>query len=239
MNKEALLYYSHKYQGEYDRIVQAINNKEPYHCVNIQNVFTIYDEVYPKQWKRLPNKPFVVYYRGNLNLLKQDALAIVGSRIIDDEIKNDFISFLQSVNKKFCSVSGLAKGIDSLAHRYIASGKTIAILAHGFDCCYPKENQELLQKIAKNGLLLTEYPIGTKPLRHHFPMRNRLVVGLSEKLIIGHIKQNSGTMISVNLALELANEIYVKSSTWSQSKDCFNNQLIAEGASILLADDFK
>ena len=132
-----------------------------------------------------------------------------------------------------CIVSGLAKGIDSFSHigALNAKGKTIAVLGSGLDNVYPKENMKLVEEIIKNnGLVISEYPLGTKPLKYHFPARNRIISGLSDSILVVEARKNSGTNITVDFALEEGKDVFViPGNIYSKTSDG-TNFLITEGA---------
>lgn len=239
MNKDALIYYSHKYNGEYSQIIKAIQKQEKYEILNLKNVITILDKEYPKEFLSLQQKPLVLYYKGNIDLLKCEKIGIVGSRNINQNNQMNIIKIMDELNPEYVTVSGLARGVDTLVHRHTKNYRSIAILGCGIDYYYPKENKCLYQILENKGLIISEYPKNVKPLKYHFPFRNRLIVALSKFLIIPHIKKQSGTMISVDYALDLGKEVYVSSVNFLDEAFCYNNQLIKEGANILTISDLK
>lgn len=141
------------------------------------------------------------------------------------------------LKKRYVIVSGLARGIDSLAHKACLDSGTIAILGCGIDQIYPYENKQLYESIAQKGLILSEYPFKTKPLNYHFPFRNRLTVALSKALIVVESKLKSGTYTSVNWALNLGKEVYVCPYGFDYVNSRGNNHLIKEGANLLEISD--
>ncbi len=236
--RKQLLAYSIKYQGEYGKIAQAIKNNEVYEEIAYDGKYiTILDDEYPKVLLRLKNPPYVLYYEGNLNLLKESAIAIVGSRIVSDYGARMTRLITNRLKRKYVIVSGAAKGVDGIAHQCALDSKTIAVLGCGLDIAYPKCNDYLIQQIKTNHLLLSEYPKGIAPLKHHFPMRNRIVVGLAKALVVSAAKQNSGTMISVNEALGLNMNVYVVPYLFNDPDGIGCNLLIQQGANILCEID--
>ena len=227
MDREKLISYSFYYLGEYDKIIKAINEKDDVPLVNIPNAITIFDSAYPKQLLNLKCAPFVLYYKGDINLLTQDSIAIVGSRN-PCEYALKATQCLVQTNKDKVIVSGLAKGIDACAHEM--AYKTIGILGCGIDYIYPRCNYDLIKKVEKQGLILSEYPSLSKPLGYHFPFRNRLIACLSSKTYVMQSKLKSGTMTTVNEALELGKEVKVLPYDVFNSCGENNNQLIYEGA---------
>lgn len=233
MNKEALIYYSYIYRGDYHKIVKAIANAEPYHKIDIKNCFTIYDDVYPKEFLELKKPPFVIYYYGNLSLLKKDKVSIVGSRKVSKNGCFTTKKITDYLKQKYVIVSGMAKGVDSIAHVSAIDSGSIAVIGSGIDYIYPKENKALYYSLIKNGLVLSEYPKDVLPYAYHFPFRNRLIVALGKKLVITHSRINSGTFTSVNEALELGRDIYVAPYHFLDDDSDGSNVLIEEGANII------
>ncbi|MBQ6334907.1 MAG: DNA-protecting protein DprA [Erysipelotrichaceae bacterium] len=234
MDREKLIAYSFYYGGEYDKIAKAIKNDEKIRPVKIDNALTMLDKDYPKVLFDLKRPPFVLYYKGNIDLLKEEAYAIVGSR---EPCQYALMATenLAKKNKDKVLVSGLAKGIDACGHRNAL--KTIGILGCGIDYIYPSCNKELILEVAKRGLVISEYPGLSKPYGYHFPFRNRLIAALSERVYIMQSKARSGTMTTVNEALELGKEIKVLPYDIFMKEGMQNNQLIYEGAQPILYEE--
>jgi DNA processing protein len=190
---------------------------------------------YPERLKNIDEPPKELYCLGNLELLNYKTnIAIIGSRncsLYGERAAKDFAYNL--AKEDMCIVSGLAKGIDSFAHigAVKAKGKTIAVLGSGLDNIYPKENMKLVEEIIKNkGLVISEYPLGTKPLKYHFPARNRIISGLSDGVLVVEARKNSGTNITVDFALEQGKDVFViPGNIYSKTSDG-TNYLITEGA---------
>ena len=230
MDRLKLISYSFYYLGEYDKIVKAINENADVPLVNIPNAITIFDSEYPKELLNLKYPPLVLYYKGNLDLLKEEAIAIVGSRKpCEYSIKATEAIVKNNLDKVI--VSGLAKGIDACAHENAI--KTIGVLGCGIDYIYPRCNYDLIKRMEKDGLILSEYPTFSKPLGYHFPFRNRIIACLSSKVYIMQSTLKSGTMTTVNEALELGKEVKVLPYDIFNSDGINNNHLIYEGANII------
>ena len=190
---------------------------------------------YPERLKYIDSPPKQLYCLGNLELLNYDKnIAIIGSRdcsYYGERVTKDFSFNL--AKEDICIVSGLAKGIDSFAHigALNAKGKTIAVIGSGLDNIYPKENIKLAQSIVKNsGLIISEYPLGSLPLKQHFPTRNRIISGLSDGVLVTEARKNSGTNITVNFALEQGKDVFViPGNIYSKTSDG-TNFMISEGA---------
>lgn len=235
--REQLLYYAVKYSGEWSRISKAVRENEPWTKVVYEgNYVTIADGDYPVLLKRLVNPPWVIFYEGNLSLLKCSAIGIVGSRKNSDYGAKCTYEIIKHLNSKHVVVSGLACGIDACAHMNCIREKryTIGVIGCGLDICYPKVNVDLYCEMGKNHLIISEYPKGTKPLAYHFPARNRILVGLCEALIVVEAKKRSGTLISVNEALDIGIPIYCIPHHFLDENGESCNFLIQQGAEILV-----
>ncbi len=169
------------------------------------------DSKYPRLLHEIYNPPKMLYAKGNLNLLSKTCISVIGTRKFSDYGKRmckKIISELKDLN--VCIVSGLAMGIDTIAHESALENNmdTIAVLGSGINNIYPKSNLELANKIAFTGLLLSEYPDMSEPQSFHFPQRNRIVSGLSVATIVIEAPERSGTLITARLALEQGREIF-------------------------------
>ncbi len=225
-------------------LVKAINNKEKiiyegFSMLEKNNInFTYYKEDdFPESLFNIEDMPFVLYYKGKLMKEKEVCVSIVGARecseygkTITKDFTKDFARYNISV------VSGMARGIDTIAHQTALDfgGKTYAILANGLDICYPQENIDLFQEIPKNGAIISEYPLMTKPLPYLFPERNRIISALSEKLLVIEAREKSGTLITVEHALEQGKDIYAVPGRVGDTLSLGCNQLIKSGAGIAL-----
>lgn len=205
-------------------------------------IITILDEDYPKSLKNIYDPPFVLYYQGNKNLLQRKyRLAVVGTRKVTTYGKNILLNFVPAfVKNNILIISGLARGVDSMAHRLCLenNGETIAVVANGLDICYPPENLSLEQNIIERGLVLSEYPVGAKSLQYHFPERNRIISALSQGVFIPEAGEKSGSLITADYAIEHGRELYiVPGNIFSpQSKGC-NNKIKELQATMVLSPD--
>jgi len=167
---------------------------------------------YPLLLREIYNSPEQLYYKGDISLINQTCISIVGTRKYTEygeRVTKDLVRDLSSLN--ICIVSGLAIGIDTIAHQAAIENNipTIAVLGNGIDYIYPRVNQKLGTEILKNGLILSEYPDNKEPLPFQFVSRNRIVSGLSIALIVVEAPQKSGALITAKLALEQGREIFV------------------------------
>lgn len=236
MDRKQLIACSYYNDGEYSNIINAINNQKQYQEIDIENVITIFDKQYPKRLLELKYPPLVLYYKGNINLLNEESISIVGSRKPCDYALKATAMLAKHYNDKVI-VSGLAKGIDACAH-YNAN-KTIGVLGCGIDYVYPYCNVDLFKQIEANGLIISEYPKMVKPLAYHFPFRNRIIAGLSKSMYIMQSKINSGTMTSVNEALELGRDIKILPYDAFCIEGINNNHLINEGGQMILFEELN
>jgi DNA processing protein len=204
---------------------------------------TVYNETaeYPELLNQIENPPEKLYYTGKLYLCKTRCLAIVGSRKATAYGKWAAYNIAKrAADHDITIVSGLARGVDSYAHKGAldAGGNTIAVLGCGIDICYPKENKSLMKAIAKKGLVISEYPIGSTPLRHHFPLRNRIISGLSETVVVVEASLNSGSLITADYALNQGREVFAVPGNINNILSIGSNKLIQDGATpIVVIDD--
>ncbi len=204
------------------------------------DIISIDDEEYPKLLKEIYDYPISLYIKGDKKILNNKSISIIGCRDASDYGKKAAKYFSYNLAKENINiVSGLAKGIDSYAHigcicANSSYGKTIAVLGNGIDIIYPKENKYLAEEIIKSGgAIISEYPIGTKPLKMNFPARNRIVSGLSKAVLVVEAKQRSGTLITVDFALEQGRDVYVVPGNINEINSVGTNFLIKEGAKLV------
>lgn len=227
MDKNKLISYSFFCEGDYNKIIRAIKADKQIDNVKIDNCITIFDKEYPKRLFNLKYPPLVLYYKGDLSLLNKDCISVVGSRLPCEYSLKATKGLVNHYEDKVI-ISGLAKGIDACAHEY--ARKTIAVLGCGINYIYPICNKELYKKIEKEGLIISEYPDMVRPLAYHFPFRNRIIAGLSNSMYIMESKANSGTMTSLNEALELGIDVKVLPYDIFNEHGYNNNRLLSEGA---------
>jgi DNA processing protein len=159
------------------------------------------DPSFPSLLVAISDCPPVIWYRGDLTSLNFPMIAIVGSRAASS-VGVDTAARLAGdlAARGVTVVSGLARGVDSAAHRgALTTGRTIAVLGSGVDCIYPAEHKPLAAQIAEAGLVVSEYPPGTLPLPHHFPLRNRLISGLSLAVVVIEASEKSGSLITADV----------------------------------------
>lgn len=173
---------------------------------------TINDNEYPNKLRKILEPPQILYYKGDLKLLKEPAIAIIGSRDISQYGKNVGRNFIKEIAlRDIVVVSGMAKGADRLAHEETlnAGGKTIAVMGTGFNHIYPVENVDIYNRIlAEGGLVITEFSNEVEFKSSNFPYRNRIISGLSNAVLILEAKYRSGTSITANYAWNQGKEVY-------------------------------
>ena len=179
---------------------------------------------------------FIVTVLLFVDLINTYSVTVVGARTCSDEsvlIAEQLVNELSS--NGITIVSGMAKGIDTCAHigALNAKGKTIAVLGCGVDIVYPNENIEVYNSIAKNGLIVSEYIVGTKPEAQNFPLRNRIISGLSSGVLVVEAKKKSGTMITTDFALEQGRELYVIPGNVTSENSEGTNNLLKQGAKVV------
>lgn len=207
------------------------------------DILPITAQGYPQLLKEIYDPPICLYVKGNKEILNNKSIAIVGCRDATDYGKKAAKYFAYNLsNKKINIISGLAKGVDSYAHvgnlcarnEDIRSGKTVAVVGNGLDRIYPKENEYLANKIIENGgAIISEYPLGTKPDKMNFPARNRIISGMSEGIIVVEAKEKSGTLITVDFALEQGRDVYVVPGNINSINSVGTNNLIKQGAKVV------
>ena len=232
--KDKLISYAIKYNGSYDRIKYAISSREDIREIKCDNCITIFDDEYPRKFLDLKDPPFVLFYKGDISLLKESSIGVVGSRRPCD-YSLAATKLLALNNKDRVIVSGLARGIDGMAHKY--AYKSIGVLGCGIDYIYPKENEYLYKRLEKEGLIISEYPFNTVPFPYNFPFRNRIIAALSDEIYIMEAHEKSGTLTTINAALELGKDIKVLPFDIFKKEGEYNNYLISEGASIINIED--
>ncbi len=198
--------------------------------------FTCRDEGYPARLKQIYDYPPILYVKGTILPQDEWCLAIVGTRkatVYGRQAAEEIAADL--ARNKITIVSGLARGIDSIAHRGAleAGGRTIAVFGCGLDIVYPSENASLAQTIADNGALISEFPLGAEPRRENFPLRNRIMSGLSLGVLVVEAGDTSGAMITARLALEQNREVFAVPGSILSPTSRGTNNLIQEGAKLI------
>jgi len=199
-------------------------------------VITLKDEEYPKRLKDIYDPPALLYVRGELKKEDEFAISIVGSRKTTPYGR----WFTEKVSQELARhgvtiVSGMARGIDSLAHWGAISGggRTIAVLGCGVDVIYPSENRNLFAKMIDRGAILSEFPMGSPPEGGHFPRRNRIISGLSLGVVVVQASEKSGSLITAGYALEQGREVFAVPGNVGTESSRGTHRLIKEGAKLV------
>ena len=208
------------------------------YCANNDiRIINIFDKEFPSRLKFISPAPLVLYVKGQIpNTSKNISISIVGTR--------DFSAYGANAAEKIayelakCGVvvvSGMATGIDSVAHKATlkAGGKTIAVLGGGVDFIYPYENKLLYEEIIASGAVISEFPPKTRPLRENFPIRNRIISGISQGTVIVESGERGGSMITARLALEQGRDVFAVPGMIDSSQSVGTNELIKQGAKLV------
>ena len=192
------------------------------------------DEAYPENLRNIYDPPPVLFYKGNLELLKKRVLGIVGTRNASSNGLAFTLKLARELGERGLVVaSGLARGIDTAAHKATLESGTVAVMASGLDEAYPPENTKLFAAIGEKGLLLSENPVGTKPIARHFPQRNRIITGISQGVLVVEAARKSGSMITAEYALREGREVFAVPGSPLDPRCSGTNYLIKTGAQLV------
>jgi len=191
---------------------------------------------YPKALLQIYDPPVLLYVRGDATVLNSPSLSIVGTRrptVYGTQMAERMGRDL--AKRGLAIISGLARGVDAIAHEGATSvgGRAIGVLGTGIDVCYPKENKKLYEKVLEHGALISELPIGSHPAPENFPVRNRIIAGMPLGVVIVEGKQYSGSLITARLAMEYGREVFGVPGNVTQEVSFAPNQLIKQGAKLV------
>ncbi|MFI3836233.1 DNA-processing protein DprA [Streptococcus equinus] len=211
---------------------KSLDSKSLRKVFNQYSSISILDDEYPIELKNCYNPPVLLFYQGNVDLLKRPKMAVVGARTASQTGTKSVQKIVSELGNQFVIVSGLARGIDTSAHISALKngGATIAVIGCGLDVHYPKENKLLQEYLGKNHLILSEYAVGEAPLKFHFPERNRIIAGLSQGVIVAEAKMRSGSLITCERALEDGRDVFAIPGNILDGKSDGCHHLIKEGA---------
>ncbi len=199
-------------------------------------VISIFDRSYPEILKDIYGAPPIIYYKGSYQESDKNAISVVGSRNISEKGKiltemliQDFAGYELTI------VSGMALGVDTIAHKtaLMHNLRTIAVIGSGLDVIYPAINRALYKEISEKGAVITEQPLGTKPLPFNFPKRNRIISGLSRSVVVVEAGEKSGSLITARCAAEQNRDVFTFPRTPLDKNSSGNNQLIRLGAKLI------
>ena len=196
---------------------------------------SIMDPEYPEELLWMHNPPVLLFYSGNIDLLKHPKIAVVGSRSCSRTGIQSVEKIINELNNELIVVSGLAKGIDAASH-YAAirnGGKTIGVIGTGLDVFYPRSNKQLQKYMGGSHLVLTEYGPGQSPQKHHFPERNRIIAGLSRAVIVAEARMRSGSLITCERAMEEGRDVFAIPGSILDGRSDGCHHLIQEGAKLV------
>ena len=237
--KKVIIYLAIKHQGDWAKILDNIKNLTEEDAINSEyplnlkcEAITILDKEYPESLKQIYRPPFVLFYYGDISLISNfdKCLGIVGTRNPSTHYLEHLDRVVEELPKDMIIVSGLAKGVDGFSHQSAINHglKTIAVLGTGIDICYPSENRELFNRIKQNYLLISEYPPGTITSSDKFPVRNRIISGLSKVVFIPEGKIRSGTSTTATFATQQNRDVCCFPGPIGEESLC--NLLIKQGA---------
>lgn len=196
-------------------------------------IISFFDQVYPQKLREIYRPPLILFAQGNLKLLQENVITIVGSRQATDYsqlVLNKIVP--QLVKSNFVIASGLAMGVDVMAHSATLNngGKTIAVIGNGLNHFYPERNSQIQRQIINEGLVLSEYLPDTPPRPFRFPERNRILAGIADSVIVTEAKEKSGSLITANIALQENRNIYAVPGPINSQLSTGPNKLIEAGA---------
>lgn len=208
------------------------------------SVISVLDGRYPPSLRETPQPPWILYCRGRLELLHRPGIAMVGTRVPTAYGRRVGTVLAEELSAKGLTVvSGLARGIDSVCHEAALEqpGGTIAVMATGMEKVYPPENRELLERICRHGLAVTEYPLGTRSHPGLFPQRNRIIAGMTLGTVVVEADTRSGSLITADSALEAGRDVFAVPGPITSPKSRGALDLIKQGAAVVTeaADIFK
>jgi DNA processing protein len=194
------------------------------------------DPEYPRMLREIYDPPTLLYVRGNVEVLSQPAVSIVGTRkptLYGTQMAERLGRELAA--RGVTIVSGMARGIDAISHQgaMAVNGRAIGVLGTGVNVCYPKENKKLYEKVLERGAIISEFPLWTHPAPENFPIRNRIVAGMPVGVVVVEGAQYSGSLITARLAMEFGREVFGVPGNATQPVSFAPNQLIRQGAKLV------
>ena len=225
-----------------DRQKKSGNLEEEYHSLGEKQIGLVLqeEEGFPQKLLEIPDPPYGLFYKGKLPEQKQPSVAVIGARECSEYgrfVAEELGRYLGSQGIQV--ISGMARGIDGISQQAAlsAGGTSYGVLGCGVDICYPAQNRRLYEELLEKGGLLSTYTPGTKPLPQYFPPRNRIVSGLSDALIVIEARQKSGTLITVDMALEQGRDVYVVPGRLTDRLSDGCNHLLTQGAGVFLSPE--
>ena len=220
-----------------DRQKKSGNLEEEYHSLGEKQIGLVLqeEEGFPQKLLEIPDPPYGLFYKGKLPEQKQPSVAVIGARECSEYgrfVAEELGRYLGSQGIQV--ISGMARGIDGISQQaaLLAGGTSYGVLGCGVDICYPRQNRKLYEELIQKGGLLSTYAPGTKALPAYFPPRNRIVSGLADALIVIEARQKSGTLITVDMALEQGKDVYVVPGRITDRLSDGCNRLLTQGAGV-------
>lgn len=202
------------------------------------NLLMIGNQNYPEKLAKISDAPPVLYHKGKINILEKPSVAVIGARACSNYGKLMAKELGRELAKMgIVTVSGMARGIDSICQwtSLENGGESVGVLGCGVEVCYPPENRILFERLQKEGCLLSENAPFTKPDARLFPLRNRLISGLADVVVVVEAREKSGTLITVDMALEQGKEVYAVPGRMTDFVSIGCNKLIKQGAGMILS----
>lgn len=225
-----------------DRQKKSGNLEEEYHSLGEKQIGLVLqeEEGFPQKLLEIPDPPYGLFYKGKLPEQKQPSVAVIGARECSEYgrfVAEELGRYLGSQGIQV--ISGMARGIDGISQQaaLLAGGTSYGVLGCGVDICYPSQNRKLYEELIQKGGLLSTYAPGTKALPAYFPPRNRIVSGLADALIVIEARQKSGTLITVDMALEQGKDVYVVPGRITDRLSDGCNRLLTQGAGVFLSPE--
>jgi DNA processing protein len=200
------------------------------------SIVTWADDEYPSNLRHIYDPPLVLYVKGQFHKSDDESIAVVGARKASNYGRSAAEMLAQALaERKITVVSGMARGIDACAHRgaLAGGGRTIAVLGCGVDIVYPAEHRRLMDEIERKGAVVSEYPPGTKPLKHHFPARNRIIAGITLGTLVVEASLNSGSLITADFAMDSGREVFAVPGSLFDDLSKGPHRLVKEGAKLV------
>lgn len=223
--------------ANYDNLCSKFERDFEYYAKNSINIIPYWADEYPKLLKEIFDPPIILYTTGDFTQQDEYSFAIVGTRMPTPYGKNQATKITKElVENNLTIVSGLARGIDTIVHQTVIEnkGRTIAVIGSGIDIQYPAENRYLYEKIKENGIIITEFRLGTQPDPENFPRRNRIITGISIGTLVVESRLNGGAMISANFAFDQNRELFALPGNVSSEMSTGPNYLIKSNKAKLI-----
>lgn len=227
-------------ESQKDALKRAKREENSWHVLEQKGIrfISIEHPAYPERLKEIPDPPYGIFWKGKLPADQRKSIAMVGARkcsFYGRQIASEIGKALAGCGVQI--ISGMALGIDSCSQEAVleSGGESFAVLGCGVDVCYPRRNRELYRRLEEQGGIISEFPPGREPLAHHFPIRNRIISGLAETVLVIEARDRSGSLITVDCALEQGRDVMAVPGRMKDAVSSGCNRLIDQGAGIVLS----